>query len=216
MMIHRHMTQGSGQEAMDGSSVNMDREAALIEKTSDMAPNEPIDDTKIVASDEFPSAEKKTVTNRGDEGDVEGSVVEEPIDAVLSAEGGLPETSIPVEKFVFEQRTYIHSGRSLPVPEAHHLGEYKIKARIKLDDLGLDSMAQQRLIYMLGFRYSANKREVILTCEKFRSRVENKQYIIYQLLELVRAASQPDAEFDDSYQREQEEKAEKTARWFVH
>lgn len=215
-MIHRRMTSGSGQSAIDGGSCNIHGEAALIDETIDVVPNEPSEDTKIIASDEFTSAEKQTVTNRAEKDEVAGTMFDEPIDAILTAEGGLPEISIPVEKFVFEQRTYIHSGRSLPVPEAHHIGEYKIKAHIKLDDLGLDAMAQQRLIYMMGFRYSANKRELVLTCEKFRSRVENKRYIIYQILELMRAASQPDAEFDESYRREQEEKAEKKSRWFVH
>ena len=41
----------------------------------------------------------------------------------------LPRT-IPESVLKFEMRTYIHGGRKLPIPEAHRIGEYKVKLRV--------------------------------------------------------------------------------------
>lgn len=54
----------------------------------------------------------------------------------LSTVAAVPETApavprtIPDEALRFEMRTYIHAGRKLPIPEAHQIGEYKVKLRV--------------------------------------------------------------------------------------
>ena len=179
-----------------------------------------------------------------------------------------PAITIPEEALKFEMRAYIHAGKKLPLPEAHHIGEYKVKLRVALGDMSLDEQAQRRLIYMLGLRYNANKRIITLTVtraprvrsfvpkvhsrasrrarvcvrevrrsrlrekhpsvdddaispkntrpstttrsllcvrkkkrsqtERFRNRVENRRYLVYQIESLKLAAGEPDEEFDGS------------------
>lgn len=142
---------------------------------------------------------------------------EEKFEVSLEAEGDLPAVSLHTKNIKFEQRTYVHTGKWMPVPEAHHIGEYKIKARVKMEHFELnDEMAERRLAYMLGPRYNPHKKIATVICSKFRSRVENKRYLVYQLLQLKRAAIPPDPEFDSGYEREQAELAEKKANWFNH
>ena len=107
----------------------------------------------------------------------------------------LPRT-IPEEALKFEMRTYIHSGRKLPIPEAHQIGEYKVKLRVAAADLDLDPIAEGRLAYLTGPRFDANSRTLTLTAERFPSRVENRRYLIHQLELLKKAALEPDEEFD--------------------
>ena len=54
----------------------------------------------------------------------------------------LPRT-IPEEALDFEMRMYVHAGRKLPVPEAHMISEYKVKLRVKVEDLGLDDLGRR-------------------------------------------------------------------------
>ncbi|KAJ8603070.1 hypothetical protein CTAYLR_006666 [Chrysophaeum taylorii] len=91
-----------------------------------------------------------------------------------------------------------------------------VKLRVKLADLGLDPLAQQRLIYMTGCRYKPNKKELVLTCEKFPSRIENKTYVTHQLEQLMQVASQPDPEFDESYARDQADRAARKLLRYRH
>ena len=52
-------------------------------------------------------------------------------------------------------RMYVHAGRKLPVPEAHMISEYKVKLRVKAEDLGLDDLGAARLAYLTGPRFDA-------------------------------------------------------------
>ena len=112
----------------------------------------------------------------------------------------LPRT-IPEEALDFEMRMYVHAGRKLPVPEAHMISEYKVKLRVKVEDLGLDDIGAARLAYLTGPRFDAARGVLTLTAERFPSRTENRRYLIHQLELLKRAASEADDEFDAAWRR---------------
>ena len=69
-------------------------------------------------------------------------------------QAALPRT-IPDEALDFEMRMYVHAGRKLPVPDAHMISEYKVKLRVKVEDLGLDDLGAARLAYLTGPRFDA-------------------------------------------------------------
>ena len=115
-------------------------------------------------------------------------------------QAALPRT-IPEEALDFEMRMYVHAGRKLPVPEAHMISEYKVKLRVKVEDLGLDDLGEARLAYLTGPRFDAARGVLTLTAERFPSRTENRRYLIHQLELLKRAASEADDEFDDAWRR---------------
>ena len=120
-----------------------------------------------------------------------------------AATQALPRT-IPDDALDFEMRMYVHAGRKLPVPEAHMISEYKVKLRVKAEDLGLDEIGEARLAYLTGPRFDAARGVLTLTAERFPSRTENRRYLIHQLELLKRAASEADDEFDDAWRRQQE------------
>ena len=115
-------------------------------------------------------------------------------------QAALPRT-IPEEALDFEMRMYVHAGRKLPVPEAHMISEYKVKLRVKVEDLGLDDLGAARLAYLTGPRFDAARGVLTLTAERFPSRTENRRYLIHQLELLKRAASEADDEFDAAWRR---------------
>ena len=119
-------------------------------------------------------------------------------------QAALPRT-IPEEALDFEMRMYVHAGRKLPVPEAHMISEYKVKLRVRVEDLGLDDLGEARLAYLTGPRFDAARGVLTLTAERFPSRTENRRYLIHQLELLKRAASEADDEFDAAWRRRQEE-----------
>ena len=119
-------------------------------------------------------------------------------------QAALPRT-IPEEALDFEMRMYVHAGRKLPVPEAHMISEYKVKLRVKVEDLGLDDIGAARLAYLTGPRFDAARGVLTLTAERFPSRTENRRYLVHQLELLKRAASEADDEFDAAWRRRQEE-----------
>ena len=112
----------------------------------------------------------------------------------------LPRT-IPDDALDFEMRMYVHAGRKLPVPEAHIISEYKVKLRVKVEDLELDDIGAARLAYLTGPRFDAARGVLTLTAERFPSRTENRRYLIHQLELLKRAASEADDEFDAAWRR---------------
>ena len=116
------------------------------------------------------------------------------------AQAALPRT-IPDEALDFEMRMYVHAGRKLPVPEAHMLSEYKVKLRVKVEDLELDDIGAARLAYLTGPRFDAARGVLTLTAERFPSRTENRRYLIHQLELLKQAASEADDEFDAAWRR---------------
>ena len=128
----------------------------------------------------------------------------ELVDEITSIFGprrkALPRT-IPEEALDFEMRMYVHAGRKLPVPEAHMISEYKVKLRVKVEDLGLDDLGEARLAYLTGPRFDAARGVLTLTAERFPSRTENRRYLIHQLELLKRAASEADDEFDAAWRR---------------
>ena len=115
-------------------------------------------------------------------------------------QAALPRT-IPEEALDFEMRMYVHAGRKLPVPEAHMISEYKVKLRVRVEDLGLDDLGAARLAYLTGPRFDAARGVLTLTAERFPSRTENRRYLIHQLELLKRAASEADDEFDAAWRR---------------
>ena len=118
-------------------------------------------------------------------------------------QAALPRT-IPDDALDFEMRMYVHAGRKLPVPEAHMISEYKVKLRVKVEDLGLDDLGAARLAYLTGPRFDAARGVLTLTAERFPSRTENRRYLIHQLELLKRAASEADDEFDAAWRRRKE------------
>ena len=117
-----------------------------------------------------------------------------------AATQALPRT-FPDDALDFEMRMYVHAGRKLPVPEAHMISEYKVKLRVKVEDLGLDDLGAARLAYLTGPRFDAARGVLTLTAERFPSRTENRRYLIHQLELLKRAASEADDEFDAAWRR---------------
>ena len=115
-------------------------------------------------------------------------------------QAALPRT-IPEEALDFEMRMYVHAGRKLPVPEAHMISEYKVKLRVRVEDLGLDDLGEARLAYLTGPRFDAARGVLTLTAERFPSRTENRRYLVHQLELLKRAASEADDEFDAAWRR---------------
>ena len=115
-------------------------------------------------------------------------------------QAALPRT-IPDDALDFEMRMYVHAGRKLPVPEAHMISEYKVKLRVKVEDLGLDDLGAARLACLTGPRFDAARGVLTLTAERFPSRTENRRYLIHQLELLKRAASEADDEFDAAWRR---------------
>jgi hypothetical protein len=120
--------------------------------------------------------------------------------AEVAATSPLPRT-VPEEALDFEMRMYVHAGRKLPVPEAHMISEFKVKLRVKADDLGLDAIGAARLAHLTGPRFDAARGVLTLTAERFPSRTENRRYLVYQLELLKQAASEPDEEFDEAWRR---------------
>jgi hypothetical protein len=116
-------------------------------------------------------------------------------------DAAVPSASPTIDESVlkFEMRTYIHGGRKLPIPEAHRIGEYKVKVSVHADDLGLDDLARAKLAYLAGPRFDGPTRTLTLTAERFPSRVENRRYLVHQLQLLKAAAEDADAEFDDQW-----------------
>jgi len=114
----------------------------------------------------------------------------------------VPVRTIPDDVVRISMRTYIHAGRKLPLAAAHHIGEYKVRCNVYLKDFGLDPAAEKRLIYMVGARYNKSKREVLLTCDRFFNRVENRRYLYFLLESLKTAAMDPDPELDRFYPKE--------------
>jgi hypothetical protein len=51
----------------------------------------------------------------------------------------------------------------------------KVKLQVKMRDLGLTSIQEERLKHLAGLRFCAKKNQLTLVAERFPNRLENKR-----------------------------------------
>ena len=65
-------------------------------------------------------------------------------------------------------------------------GEFKITLKIDLADIPFENEAEKEvLLEMVGNRYDEKRQRILLNCDKFSSRIENKRYLVALLDRLV-------------------------------
>ena len=76
----------------------------------------------------------------------------------------------------------------MALPPYHHPNEFKVILEVKVEDLKLSQKGIEALIDIVGPRYIANKKLLKLTCNKFDTRVENRNYLLWLLDSLLQEA----------------------------
>ena len=76
----------------------------------------------------------------------------------------------------------------MALPPYHHPNEFKVVLEVYVKDLKLSDKAVDALIDIVGPRYNPNKKLLKLTCNKFDTRVENRNYLVWLLDSLLHEA----------------------------
>ena len=76
----------------------------------------------------------------------------------------------------------------MALPPYHHPNEFKVVLEVYVKDLNLSENGLEALIDIVGPRYNANKQLLKLTCNKFDTRVENRNYLVWLLDSLLQEA----------------------------
>jgi hypothetical protein len=76
----------------------------------------------------------------------------------------------------------------MALPPYHHPNEFKVVLEVYVKDLNLSEEGVEALIDIVGPRYNPNKKLLKLTCNKFDTRVENRNYLVWLLDSLLQEA----------------------------
>ena len=86
-----------------------------------------------------------------------------------------------------------------PLPPFVQRGEFKVTLKISLDDIPFENEVERdMLLQLVGNRYHEKTNRLMLTSDKFPSRIENKRYLVELLDRLVIGAKKLAVE-GDSY-----------------
>ena len=101
-------------------------------------------------------------------------------------EFALPRRTIPDCKLRFDESTESVLGDMEYFPFiAAKPRQVKIALMVRTDDLDLSPVELQNFLQLVGPRYDQSKREVIITCKRFSSMIENKRFAVIRLEELL-------------------------------
>ncbi|MBM6383517.1 MAG: hypothetical protein JSY10_05925 [Paenibacillus sp.] len=79
----------------------------------------------------------------------------------------------------FKSHTYVGEG---------HPVEKKVVLNVKVSDLKLNETEKHKLLLLSGPRYNVNTEELVMSCERFPHRKQNKKYLIDTLNKLITEA----------------------------
>ncbi|KAI7898968.1 mitochondrial ribosomal subunit protein-domain-containing protein [Cokeromyces recurvatus] len=96
----------------------------------------------------------------------------------------------PKENEILKFKTHTYLGEGHPV-------ERKVVLSVKVDDLGLNETEKHKFLLLSGPRYNVNTEELIISCERFPRRKQNKKFIMDTLQKLIKEAKDTKDTFAD-------------------
>ncbi|KAI9363745.1 mitochondrial ribosomal subunit protein-domain-containing protein [Pilaira anomala] len=88
----------------------------------------------------------------------------------------------------FKSHTYVGEG---------HPVEKKVVLNVKVSDLKLNETEKHKLLLLSGPRYNVNTEELVMSCERFPHRKQNKKYLLDTLNKLITEAKDTKDTFAD-------------------